>query len=622
MSHLISTHFYAVTNDEAEITMCLRAILRICGIPLITADVLKEAWPNESFQTRTPAEDHVNVPHDRARSLSASDYQLTVWYAVVSRLLEDPEDDEPLKWFATIGPAGPPATDRMKLESFLLRHPSVFNFHFVPIHVTTDEQTPLLSLLPQSGASSANDQEKAAIATVIEHVKTTLGRLSPFPDERLSTLVKIITLSGDRLADLSGFDLSAAQITSFISQCPKIDALDISQNAQVVLHDIPAILATAPHLLRLNVSGCSAIDGRALLELVRTQPSLFRTVEAIIHPAFLTIAKPPDFPVSFTFMFADRQDMNGVALPLYTPTQVLQALCLLLPLAWRSSESLFAADPGLFTHSESADDNAAPGGDTPDHEDSSNGHGGIGAGQTNAWKWVLNAHDRLNIPGSLAMSSPMLVYSAFSSGSRREDQSWSDRAVVGVPLHPYPVVSASPEGSWAFFLDWSTPEIGVQKWAFIRYAPDADGEEGQGQGPTPGERPDAMVEGAVTELAELSLDEKPPEVDPTSEPRNKRRGAVYDLRGFLRCMVEEGRPSPPEELVARLEVVLYSRHQFNGAIVCPLMQDEDVPTALTVIPAVAVGDVNGDIRTRRRYTLASEVHPLARFESGRRAGQY
>lgn len=140
----------------------------------------------------------------------------------------------------------------------------------------------------------------------------------------------------------------------------------------------------------------------------------------------------------------------------------------------------------------------------------------------------------------------------------------------------------------------------MQKWAFIRYAPDADGEEGEGRRSTLGERPDAMVEGAIAERADISLDEKPPEVDPTSDPRNKRRGTVYDLRGFLRCMAEEGRPSPPEEHVAKLEAVLYSRHQFNGALVCPLMQDEDIPTALTVIPVVAVGDVNGDIRTRRR----------------------
>lgn len=585
--------------------MYFQAILRLCGIPLLTADVLKEAWPNVYFHPRTPEQDHVVVPHDHARSLSASDYQSRVWRTVVARLLDVSADDESKKWVATAGLVGPPATDGTKLGWVSLQHPSVFNFRFVPIQVHRDELTPFLSLLPQPGAGSANDSDREmagiAAAAAMDHLKTTLRQLSPFPDERLGTLVTMINLTGDRLADLSGFDLSAVQIISFVSQCPKIDALDISQNTHVTLQDVPTILIAAPQLLRLNVSGCSGIDGRALLELVRTQPSLFLTVEAIIHPAFLTIVKPPDFPVAFTFIFAHGWEMNGMALPLFTPTQVIQALCLLIPLTRRSDESLYTA------HHES--------GDGVEHSGDSDSN--TETGQNKNFAWLQHVEEMLDIPGFLELSAPMLVYSVFTSGYQREDQSWSDRAVIGVPLHPYPVVYPAPEGSWAFFLDWSTVDFGgAQKWAFIRYAPDADSETDEERRATPGER--LALDPASPNATE------PTKMDPISDPLNKRRGTVYDLRGFLRCMAEEGRPSPPEGLVAKLEGVLYSRRP-NGMLASPLMQDADVPTALTVIPSVAVGDLDGDLRTLRRYTLASEVHPIiARFasqEAQRRDGQ-
>lgn len=108
---------------------------------------------------------------------------------------------------------------------------------------------------------------------------------------------------------------------------------------------IPTLLAAAPHLRRLNVYGCSGIDGDALLDLVRTQPSLFRTVEAIVHPAFLTLDKPPNYPVAITFMCACALQNTrcgvGFSFPLFTPTQVVQALCHLLPFASRTDDTYY-----------------------------------------------------------------------------------------------------------------------------------------------------------------------------------------------------------------------------------------------------------------------------------------
>ncbi|KAL1938555.1 hypothetical protein VTO73DRAFT_11578 [Trametes versicolor] len=420
---------------------------------------------------------------------------------------------------------------------------------------------------------NASDKEQALLIFAREDIRAYLRQLSPFPEDYLDSLLKLMAITGDHFADLSGYDLSAAQIIHFASRCLGMDSLDISQNPHVVLSDIPTIFIAAPHLRRLNVCDCDAIDGQALLDLVRIQPSLFLTVEAIIHPAFLTIVKPPDFPIAFTFMCACEEDINGVGLPLFTPTQVLQALCQILPPVWHSSESQFSAMGGADTPLQSL----------------------IGP-DPRFWQ--------TNVPGSLCLSSSMLTLAVFSSGSRPPDQSWSDRAVIGLPLHPYPSVSARPEGSWAFYLDSSRTEtVGHTTWTFVHYGPDDD--------------LDAEHVNAFARSFCLSKPRFYPGMVPFCiDPHLKRQGKTYDLRGFLRCMAEEGRPLPPEELVEQLECLLYSQH--GGQLVRLPTQDADVPTALTVIPPVPLDcHEREDVFTRRMYALESEVHPRARYWTDR-----
>lgn len=104
-------------------------------------------------------------------------------------------------------------------------------------------------------------------------------------------------------------------------------------------------------------------------------------------------------------------------------------------------------------------------------------------------------------------------------------------------------------------------------WAFIRYAPDVDAEG----------------------LAGISLNGELE--DPIGLARKlKQRGKVHDLRRrSQRSMAEERQREAPEELAAELEALLQSRRGFDGQLVwSPLMQDEDVHTALAVIPSVSV----------------------------------
>lgn len=557
-------------DDIYQINTFLAIITYISGIPLLKLDILKEAWPHDRFYPR-PEQDHVVVPHDHVRSLSDPEYTLRAWETAVQRLLADPDDDQPRQWYASFGPSGLPDSDvaYSKLNTYLFRHPASLNFQFVTAPMPSDYYIPLLALLPNLDASTASDEQLTAIRAAKEHISAALRQLSPFPDDRLDYLVKLTTLAGDHFAELSGYDLSPAQIIRFLCQCPDLDSLDISHNPHVTLSDIPAILTAAPCLLRLNVYGCRAIDGQELLKLLRKQPSLFRTIEAIIHPVFFTIEKPWNYPIAFTYISANAEslgssDTSGASIPLFTPTQVLQALCRLLPPAWNSVDG---------------------------HHVTVGAERTMGTGR----RWMFPEYTSPNKPGNLQDSSPMLAFGALSGGSRRPGASWSDRAVISMPLHPYPAVSPGPEGSWAFFLDSSRVrnvfpwETNHMTWAFIHYAPD---EEQKSIEPSlDGDREDEEDE----EDEGLMLEDV------------TRRGKAYDLRGFLRCMAEEGRPSPPPELVAELEDLLQRRREFDGRLVCPLMKDEDMPTALTWIPVTPPDQGSSNIL--KWWARKTEAHP-------------
>ncbi|KAI0359614.1 hypothetical protein OH77DRAFT_1042688 [Trametes cingulata] len=135
---------------------------------------------------------------------------------------------------------------------------------------------------------------------------------------------------------------------------------------------------------------------------------------------------------------------------------------------------------------------------------------------------------------------PTLCHAILSRGSRRPGQRWSESAVVSVPQHPFPAIAWEPEGNWAFCL-LQRRDTG-RKWGFVHYA------------------------GSDAERYTRTF---------------TRQGIVYDLRGFLRCMAEEGRPLPPSDLAAELEAILYEKDStFAGAdYIFQLMSECDAPKA-------------------------------------------
>ncbi|KAI0741108.1 hypothetical protein C8Q76DRAFT_710115 [Earliella scabrosa] len=260
---------------------------------------------------------------------------------------------------------------------------------------------------------------------------------SSFPDGTLRFLVDFQSdsygLPPYGFVDLAGSALSPEQIIERVSSIPNVSALDLSNNSRIVAADIPHILKALPTLRRLIIMGCEAVEERRLIELIRQQPYSFRTIEGLMHPSLLSITKAADFPIAFTFIYANEASLGGASLPFFTPDMVLRALLNILPLAWSEQ---YMRDSMQYQR---------------DLED-----------------WVYKVGP---LSSNFDMSALMIAYAVFTSGSYGADSLWGSRPVVSVPLQPHAVVSDDPSGNWAFCLHWEQ-DNDWRKWGFIRYAPE------------------------------------------------------------------------------------------------------------------------------------------------------
>lgn len=125
--------------------------------------------------------------------------------------------------------------------------------------------------------------------------------------------------------DLSGRNLSYVELLQALRDVAPFTRLDISRNTAVDKGTLSEILKE--HRLEwLNIDGCS-ISKRDLIELLTTQASLFRGIEAIIHPVFLSLdnleGKSTGIPSVFRFYYGDT---NCIALPFFGIDQIFQSL--------------------------------------------------------------------------------------------------------------------------------------------------------------------------------------------------------------------------------------------------------------------------------------------------------
>ena len=255
----------------------MRAIQGLEGVPTIGAKILKEAWPYIDFAETGPLD-----------SSTATTKVLSV-VAHVSRAV--------------------PSLVDFTLETavkHILRSGDTFDF----------EQ---LSLLPGEAPK----------------IKKILRSLNPFPSD--IQLVRVLSgLKEGTCVDLSGFQLSSTQIVEVLSNCGNIAFLDASFNRLIVADDIPKILEAAPTLRRIVVIGCTSIADAHILTLVQNEPSRFKSLEGLLHPAFLTIRKPDSYPIAFTLVNVTYGDLTCASVPFFTPAQVVQLLIDLLP--WKDAK--------------------------------------------------------------------------------------------------------------------------------------------------------------------------------------------------------------------------------------------------------------------------------------------
>ncbi len=164
-------------------------------------------------------------------------------------------------------------------------------------------------------------------------VKTILRELDPFTDSMVQLLaITLKELHEIPRVDLVGFRMSGAHVAAVLSALGDVHSVDLSGNGAIVADDIPDILAATPTLRRIALMDCPSVDGARLLELMQTQPSRFKTVEGILHPAFLTIKKPDPYPCAFTYVsVTSMQGLACVSIPFFTPAQVVQALTDIIP---------------------------------------------------------------------------------------------------------------------------------------------------------------------------------------------------------------------------------------------------------------------------------------------------
>ncbi|EMD40980.1 hypothetical protein CERSUDRAFT_91732 [Gelatoporia subvermispora B] len=150
----------------------------------------------------------------------------------------------------------------------------------------------------------------------------------PLPYPILSLLAKTIEDAQDRKSlDLSGaIGLSAVQISQLLPILQNLRTIDLSFNPFATVDVVRQLLAGVPTLRRLVVMGCPNVESDVLCTLVRSESTLFRRIEALMHPLFLDPDEPHHFLTGFTFIASDVHHVHSASVSLFTPVCIVDGL--------------------------------------------------------------------------------------------------------------------------------------------------------------------------------------------------------------------------------------------------------------------------------------------------------
>ncbi|KAI0740966.1 hypothetical protein C8Q76DRAFT_609578, partial [Earliella scabrosa] len=366
--------------------------------------------------------------------------------------------------------------------------------------------------------------------------------------QRAFSALNATTAADITFLDLSIWRLSASQIIDVVAAVDPdtVCAISLSNNLLITLDDIVTLIAALPNCRRFNLSGCPNLDPEnenvreSMLEWLWMHPMWFRTVESILHPLFLSVIPPIPCHPAFTFHYLNygsHPPETNLHLPFFTPSQVVQALIEVMPLAF--AEHALGDSLPLWNTAPTVHFSASM--PRPDSVRRSEAFGG----------------------DPFYISAPMLLYGALASGTRLPGDPWSERPIVGTPALYAGTGDDTTSETWGFHFDWDSKrrqhgELGLagrNRWAFTRYVPRRTAEslrlhcdwvdELGLSGLFPGEEPEVIV------------------------------AVPHDLRGFLRCMADEGRPLPCPNAVEKLEAILSSRDPGTGKLLCELIDPDD-----------------------------------------------
>ncbi|KAJ3530372.1 hypothetical protein NMY22_g8601 [Coprinellus aureogranulatus] len=127
------------------------------------------------------------------------------------------------------------------------------------------------------------------------------------------------------VVDFSRRGLSSTELLNVLKESAPFRRLDISHNSAVDKATLTDILAEhRPEWL--NIDGCS-ITTEDMVELLNSKTSLFRGVEAIIHPALLSLENLEEvltgLPSAFRFYYGGTE---YISLPFFGADQLVQSL--------------------------------------------------------------------------------------------------------------------------------------------------------------------------------------------------------------------------------------------------------------------------------------------------------
>ncbi|KIM39384.1 hypothetical protein M413DRAFT_75082 [Hebeloma cylindrosporum] len=136
-----------------------------------------------------------------------------------------------------------------------------------------------------------------------------------------------IYVRDEKSLDLSHLALLDQQIFEIATQLEHLDVLNLSHNDQASIYGVEKILVALPRLRRLVVLNTD-ISEEDVIALLERRPEIFHNLEAFIHPAFLKNPSQVRFKGAFMHLSEPKsyQGADVVSLPFFTTGQIIQGL--------------------------------------------------------------------------------------------------------------------------------------------------------------------------------------------------------------------------------------------------------------------------------------------------------